>query len=310
MQRVHPPGTTNSGAVAQSNALAPYLSDAGPVPLFGFAAGYDPLQPALAPGETRAAIVVRSRRGRCCYAGPAPDSGVGRPRRPGHTVAGDDPPRWPAPGAALVEHDRQSGAGRGRAGAGGRGRAGAGGHAKPGQDHARPLPAHQPVVSGTRILVALCRLPGRTRKPPLLWRAGAEATRHGPGRPDLALLWRASVRRFALAHTSRFRAQILTWTAPRVRQPAHADRWTWLVVPVSTALRPARPRVRDLRLPWEQPLAGAAPPPERGRRAFPRLRAVLGTPAVPPRPCGRSPGRPKGHRSAPAPRAPARTRTA
>jgi hypothetical protein len=161
------------------------------------------------------------------------------------------------------------------------------------------------VVPGTLILVEVSRLPGRTRTPQVLW-----LWWHGPQAPDLRIVWRAYVRRFDLEHTFRFIKQIPNWTVPRVRYPEQADRWTWLVVAAYTQLRLARLGVCDQCLPWERPLPATALTPYRVRRAFPRLCAVLDTPAAPPKPCGRSPGRPKGHRSGPAPRAPALKKTA
>jgi hypothetical protein len=79
------------------------------------------------------------------------------------------------------------------------------------------------------------------------WHGGPEGAT-----PDLALLWRAYVRRFDLEHTFRFLKQSRGWSAPRVRHPEQADRWTWLVVAAYTQLRLARPGVADLRLPWER----------------------------------------------------------
>ncbi len=118
------------------------------------------------------------------------------------------------------------------------------------------------------------------------------------------------VRRFDLEHTFRFLKQRLAWTTPRVRHPEQADRWTWLVVAAYTQLRLARPIVADRRLPWERVLSPATLTPNRVLRAFPALRALLGTPASPPKPCGRSPGRPKGRRSGRAPRFPTIKRAA
>ena len=40
-----------------------------------------------------------------------------------------------------------------------------------------------------------------------------------------------------MEHTFRFVKQSLNWTTPRVRLPAPADRWTWIVVVVYTQLR-------------------------------------------------------------------------
>jgi hypothetical protein len=127
---------------------------------------------------------------------------------------------------------------------------------------------------------------------------------------DLDLMWRAYVRRFDLEHTFQFVKQALNWTVPRVRHPEQADRWTWLVALGYTELRLARPVVREQRLPWQVPMAAGTLTPYRVRRAFSRLLPVLGTPASPPQPCARSPGRPKGRRPGPAPRHPAIKRTA
>ena len=297
VRRVHPLESTNAVAAAQVTALAARLPADGPVPIFVFDAGYDALQLALELGETRAAILVRLRRGRCFYAEAAPYAGLGRPRRHGRKFACDDPTSWPEPTEERTEEDEQYGTVRVRAWA----RL----HTKPGQSRVRPLRAPKPVVPGTLILVEVSRLPGRTRQPQVLW-----LWWHGPCQPDLTVVWRAYVRRFDLEHTFRFAKQILNWTVPRVRQPQQADRWTWLVVAAYTALRLARPVVCDRRLPWERPIPVAALTPYRVRRAFPHLLATLATPAAPPKPCGRSPGRPPGRRSGPAPRHPALKRTA
>jgi hypothetical protein len=65
--------------------------------------------------------------------------------------------------------------------------------------------------------------------------------------------------------------------------------------------------IGDRRLPWERPPRPhrRALTPARVRQAFPQLLVILDTPADPPKPCGRSPGRPVGRRSGPARRYPA-----
>jgi hypothetical protein len=122
---------------------------------------------------------------------------------------------------------------------------------------------------------------------------------------DLDLAWRAYVRRFDLEHTLRFCKQTLGWATPRVRHPEQADRWTWLVVAAHAQLRLARAVVADRRLPWERRLPPGRLTPCRVRRAFPALLCALGSPAARPKPVGRSPGRPRGRLSGPAPRRPA-----
>jgi hypothetical protein len=185
VRRVHPAENAHAVAAAQITALVARLPTPGPVPLFVFDAGYDPLQLAQELGETHAASLVRLRRGRGFYADPAPYSGLGRPRRHGRKFVCDDPATWPDPTDERIEDDAQYGTVRVRAWAGL--------HAKPGQSARRPLRAPKPVVSGTLILVEVSRLPGRTRTPQVLWLGW-----HGPGTPDLAVVWRAYVRRFDL----------------------------------------------------------------------------------------------------------------
>ncbi|MGE3594845.1 MAG: transposase [Dehalococcoidia bacterium] len=286
-------------AVAQIQALVARLPPPGAVPLFVFDAGDDPWHRAAALADTPAAILVRLRRGRCFSADPPPPSGRGRPRRHGAKFAGDDPRTWPTPTPEHLERDEPYGTVRVRAWAGLHAIPG------PGRTHPRPGRAPTPVVPGTLRLVEVSRLPGRTRTPQVLWRWW-----HGLGQPDPALIWRASVRRFDLEHTFRFVKQVLNGTTPRVRLPEQADRWTWVVGIADTQLRLARSVVCDQRRRWERPPPLAGLTPYQVRRAFSRGQAALGTPARPPKPCGRSPGRPRGRRSGPAPRHPALKKTA
>lgn len=297
VRRVHPSENVHTVAAAQIRALAASTRADDPAPLFVFDAGYDPLQLAVELGDTRAAILVRLRRGRCFYADPEPYAGIGRPRRHGRKFACDDPTSWPAPTDGRTEEDEQYGVVRVRAWAGL--------HGKPGQSARRPPRAHKPVVPGTLVLVEVSRLPGRTREPQVLW-----LWWHGPDAPDLAVLWRAYVRRFDLEHTFRFVKQTLGWTMPRVRHPEQADRWSWLLAAAYSQLRLARPVVEDARLPWQRRQPPGRMTPYRVRHAFAHLLLRLGTPANPPKPCGRSPGRPYGRRSGPAPRYPALKQTA
>ena len=89
-----------------------------------------------------------------------------------------------------------------------------------------------------------------------------------------------------------------------MRLPEQADRWTWLVLAAYTQLRLARGAVADRRLPWERPLPPARLTPARVQRSFATLAWWLPPVAAAPKPSGRSPGRPKGRRSAPAARYP------
>jgi len=100
-----------------------------------------------------------------------------------------------------------------------------------------------------------------------------------------------------LEHTFRLFKQVLGWTAPKIRDPATADRWTWLTLAVYTQLRLARPLADDLRLPWERPAPPGRLTPARIRRGFRRLRVTATSPASPPKPGKPGSGRPPGSKN-------------
>jgi len=297
VRRVAPSDDAHAVAAAQIRDLLGRRPPSGPVPLGVLDAGYDPETLARALGDLdggRVAVLVRLRSGRCFYADPDRQPAVGRPRRHGRKFACDDPATWWTPTAEHTEQHAQYGTVRVRAWAGV--------HAKTQNHPQRGSYRTKAVVRGTLVLVEVERLPRQTRIPKRLW-----LWWRGPGQPDLAVLWRAYVHRFDLEHTYRFCKQTLNWTTPRVRTPQQADRWTWLVVLAYTQLRLARRTIEDVHLPWEPPQRPnrRALTAARVRQAFPQLLVTLDTPANAPKPCGRSPGRPKGARSGRAPRFPA-----
>ena len=71
---------------------------------------------------------------------------------------------------------------------------------------------------------------------------------------------------------------------PKIRDPAAADRWTWLVITCHAQLRLARPLADDLRLPWERPAPPGRLTPARVRRGFRNIRATIPCPAGAPKP--------------------------
>src|SRR5258705_3431515 len=106
-----------------------------------------------------------------------------------------------------------------------------------------------------------------------------------------------------LDHTSRLFKQVLGWTTPKIREPAAADRWTWLIITAYAQLRLARPLAADLRLPWERPAQQGRLTPARVRRGFRNIHATLPRLAGAPQPGKPGPGRPPGSRNRrPAPR--------
>ena len=294
-RRVPPGEDIGQATAAQIRAVTGRLDIRQAAPLFVFDAGYDPIALTIDLADLPVAILVRIRGDRVFYTAPAARAPgqMGRPRRHGARFCCADPATWPAPQQTLEVDDEQYGRVQVAAWGGlhpklaGRGRW---------TDYPEP-----PIVTGTVIRVQVEHLPGpRGRAVKTLWLWWA-----GPGRPDLDICWRAYIRRFDLEHTFRFCKQALGWTTPRVRTPEQADRWTWLVLAAYTQLRLARPLTADTRLPWERRLPTARLTPARIRRGFARLLPTLGTPASPPKPCGRSPGRPRASRRGPAPRHPA-----
>jgi hypothetical protein len=100
-----------------------------------------------------------------------------------------------------------------------------------------------------------------------------------------------------LEHTFRLFKQTLGWTTPKIRTPAAADRWTWLVITAHTQLRLARPLVADLRRPWERPAGPQRLTPARVRRGFRNIRPTTLLPTRAPKPSRPGPGRPPGSRN-------------
>jgi hypothetical protein len=302
VERVRPAGDANVLAAEQVKVLLGRLGKAEVLPLFVFDAGYDPVKVQQGLEGSPCQILVRLRAGRRFYGDPSlagPPAKTGRPRRHGPKMKCNDPSTWPEPSAKHVCED----AGHGTV----RVRAWSDLHPKVQNHQGRGGRGLLPIVVGTLILVEVERLPRgeRRRRPRVLW-----LWWHGEGEPDLDLLWRSYVRRFDLEHTFRFLKQSMGWTTPRVRHPDQADRWTWLVLAAFTQLRLARACVADQRLPWERRYDPARLTPTRVHRTVSALLVQLGTPAKPPKPCGRSPGRPKGSLSGRAKRYPALKRTA
>jgi hypothetical protein len=304
--RVHPMEDANVVAVEQVKGLLGRLGkeqEEG-VPLFVFDAGYDPVKLQQGLQRSRCQILLRLRAGRRFFGDPSlagPPAPTGRPRRHGPKMKCSDPSTWPEPSAEYACEDAAYGAVKVRAWAKM--------HPKVCAHEGRGSRGPLPIVVGTLVLVEVERLPRgeRRRKPRVLW-----LWWHGPEgeAPNLELIWRSYVRRFDLEHTFRFLKQALGWTTPRVRHPEQADRWTWLVVAAFTQLRLARAHVAELRLPWERHYDTGRLTPVRVHRAVSALLAQLGTPAEPPKPCGRSPGRPKGRLSGRAKCYPALKKTA
>jgi len=258
-------------------------------------AGYDPMRLAYQLTDLPVQVVGRLRSDRVLHF-PAPparrDAVPGRPPRHGTELKLADERTWPAPHVTTVTQTTRYGTATAWA-----------------WDRLHPRLVSRsawighdgplPVIEGTLIRLAVDHLPGdRDPKPVWLW---SSVTGAAPGEVDRC--WQAFLRRFDLEHTFRFWKQVLGWTAPKIRDPAAADRWTWLIITAYAQLRLARPLADDLRLPWERPAPPGRLTPARVRRGFRNIHATLPRLAGAPKPGKPGPGRPPGSKNRrPAPR--------
>jgi hypothetical protein len=259
-----------------------------------FDAGYDVTRLAWLLADLPVDLLGRLRRDRVMQlpAQPRQPGTLGRPRKHGGELALADPATWPAP--QIITSTLTSRYGRAVAAA---------------WDQVHPRLTHRaawldhdgglPVIEGTLIRLQVDHLPGdRDPKPVWLW-----SSRTGVTPAEVDRLWQAFLRRFDLEHTFRLFKQVLGWTAPKIRDPAAADRWTWLVITCHAQLRLARPLAADLRRPWERPAPPGRLTPARVRRGFRNIRATAAQPAGAPKPGKPGPGRPPGTKNRhPAPR--------
>ena len=147
-----------------------------------------------------------------------------------------------------------------------------------------------PVIEGTVVRLEVDHLPGdRHPKPVWLWCSKPHGTTW-----DVDHWWSMYARRFDIEHTFRFIKQHLGWTAPMLRDPTAAERWTWIVIIAHTQLNLARALAADYRLAWQRPLTQDKLTPARVRTDFPRIQRKAIHPARGPkftRPgTGRKPG--------------------
>lgn len=269
-------GAPTAMAIAMlRGALARQPADA-PRPVGTLDSGYDPVQ--LARARLAADLLVRLRTNRVFYRAPGPYQGRGAPRKYGAVFRLADPATHGQPDATSTLATPRYG--------------------RVQVDAWRALRAKGAADAPVTVVrVQVEHLPRRARPPAPLWLAwiGGELP------TDVSDLWRWYGLRFTAEHGFRFLKQDLGWTTVRPTDPAAADRWTWLLALALWQLWLARPLVADQRLPWERPLAPEQLTPGRVRRTFGDLFGHLGTPARPPKPRGKSPGRRRGQ--CPGPRA-------
>jgi DDE superfamily endonuclease len=273
---------------------AGHWHDGDPPVLVIVDAGYDPMRLAYQLADLPVEVLGRLRSDRVLhFPVPARRPGInGRPPRHGREFALAAPATWPEPPLTTTTETTRYGTATAQAWDRLHPRLT---HRSAWLDHDGPLP----VIEGTLIRLQAGHLPGdRDPKPLWLW---SSATGVPPAEVDR--LWQAFLRRFGLEHTFRLFKQVLGWTTPKIRDPAAADRWTWLIIACHAQLRLARPLAADLRLPWERPAPPGRLTPARVRRGFRNIRATLPCLAGAPKPGKPGPGRPPGSKNRrPAPR--------
>jgi hypothetical protein len=270
---------------------AGHWREGGPPVIVVLDSGYDLARLAWLLADLPVDVTGRLRSDRVMYC-PAPPlparprSTGGRRPRHGRKLELSAPATWPAP--AAVTRAETSRYGTAEAMAWGRMHQRLE-HRGAWEDH----PGELPLIEGTLIRLQVGHLPGqRDADPVWLW-----SSRAGAGQDEVDRAWQAFLRRFDIEHMFRFLKQHLGWTRPKLRDPAAADRWTWLVIAAHAQLHLARPLAADIRLPWQQPCQPSRLTPARVRRGFRRIRQDLPVPASAPKPSRPGPGRPEGSKN-------------
>ena len=131
----------------------------------------------------------------------------------------------------------------------------------------------------------------------------------GERRNELSLVeaWEAYGQRYDVEHYFRFGKQRLLMATYQTPDVAHEENWMQIVALAVVQLWLARELVKLLPYPWEQYLPEAkreTASPSFVQRDFGRIIRQIGTPAKPPKPRGKSPGRAKGAKQEPRKRHP------
>jgi hypothetical protein len=252
--------------------------------------GYDLTRLAWLLRDLPVEVLGRLRSDRVMYSPPTAQQAAacGRPARHGPELRLDGKKPWPAPAVTASTDTARYGSAEASAWPRMHQRLA---RQRQWKDHPGPLP----VIEGTLIRLAVDRLPGdRSPEPLWLWTTSAPAAASAGA---LNRAWQAFLRRFDIEHTFRFLKQQLGWTRPKLRDPAAADRWTWLVIAAYAQLYLARPLAADIRLPWQRPCTPGRLTPARVRRDFRNLHRTLPVLASAPKPSRPGPGRPPGSKN-------------
>ena len=215
--------------------------------------------------------LMRLRPNRCLYTPPPPYSGFGRPRVHGDKFKLSDENTFSPPDDEKIIEDPDHGQVRLRRWSEL--------HFRQSSDHPMEVIAIQKRNQKT----------GKFGRPMWLCWLGEELL-------ETEKLWRWYLRRFAVDHWNRFAKQRLHWTLPRFATAKQCQRWSHLMPLMSWQLWLARNTVPDNPLPWQKRQLRSEMTPGRVAQGFAALLAVIGTPANPPKPRGKSQGWPKGRK--------------
>jgi len=128
---------------------------------------------------------------------------------------------------------------------------------------------------------------GTERDPRLSWFVWI-----GDQQADPAEVALAYVLRFSQEHGYRFDKQELLWEQARLQTPEQFALWSWIVALAHNVLVLSRHLVTPVLRPWDNRQRPTTL--QQVRRGMNKFLAQLGTPARPPQPRGKSPGRAKG----------------
>ncbi len=237
-------------------------------PLAGYDRAYGNAQFVNQTADIEADLLLRLSSNRCLWGHPPAYSGRGAPHKHGHKFKLNAPETYPVATETLEVKDPKLGRVRVMRWSGFHFR----------QSAKRPMEI---------IRVEVIDPKGGKRPLKPLWLAWL-----GETMPPLTTLWQKYLRRFALEHWYRLAKQRLYWTHPQLSSTPASERWSHLMPLLTWQLWLARAECIDSPLPWQAPQDNLSP--GRVAQAFASILLAIGTPAQPPKPRGKSPGRQSG----------------
>jgi hypothetical protein len=228
--------------------------------------------------QVEADLLLRLASNRCVYGAPPAYGGRGAPAKHGHKMKLNAPDTWSIPIETVEVDDPNLGRVRGT---------------RWSEYHFQKSPKRPMEI----IRVEVLEPKGSKRRFAPMWLAWL-----GETMPPLETLWLDYLRRFALEHWYRFAKQRLYWTHPKFTLPLATERWSDLMPLLSWQLWLAREECMDHPLPWQSSQDSLSP--GRVAQAFATILVAIGTPALPPKQRGKSPGRATGYQPPARPRYP------